>query len=101
MDYETIEELRADIDDETVDPNKIDIGWQSDEWGYQIQAYLGPVSVYRYVAGNCPWESTTTVRLDWALSPKMLCEMAKATAEDMAEELGIPSDQIFEEETDV
>ena len=64
--------------------------------GYSVQAIDGEEIVYEYTAGNCQTESQAVLNPDspGAISRSQLRRWAKQTADQIAEERGIPANQI-------
>ena len=64
--------------------------------GYSVQAIDDGEVVYEYVAGNCQKESTAIIDSSSTHAVKLsqLRRWAKQTADQIAEERGIPTNQI-------
>jgi hypothetical protein len=79
------------------------IGWSATRMGYTVTVYDDEShEVYRYDAGNSPFDSVAYVSLEskaQRLPLQMLRRYAKQTAEAMAAEYGVNQIMIHEEES--
>jgi len=96
--YANVEDISFAIRSGQIDPATISISWSYTVWGYVVWVYIGDDATYRYWCGNSPWDSGQNIDLDRALPLEKLCRYAERTAVEMAEELGLSPDCVFEEE---
>jgi len=99
----SIEDIRAEVAREELSPEDITVGWAVDEWGYMVSVYLLKEvgAIYEYQAGNPPFDSKQIAPPELALSEETLRRFAQLTAREIAGELGVPIEQVFEEDADV
>lgn len=96
--YANVGEISFAICSGQTNLTSIAIGWTADKWRYVVRIYEAGRCIYSYWAGNSRHDSGQTVALNRGLKIGEMREYAQRTAEEMAKELGLEPDCVFEEE---
>lgn len=99
--YSDTREITEAIEKGRLDKSHLVIGWKADEWDYDVSVIDANTSrlIYKYTAGNSPWDSQQSVAAESGVGEAQLREWARETAEEIADELDLPQNVIFEEES--